>query len=344
MGGQKNSLTDPPTNLKEAIDWLALVGGKDKESNGDDNKRKLPAAVSALGDYGTAETILKADSTGGTFGRIAEGLQKFIGYSSSYELDGSGIGLSALMSYTSAYNRNAKWNNGGGSHETYAAILLSSTPLVYFGITFVYWKCTNGGWREQVIGGSDNAGLYHFLLAMEYESEKLNNSMKGQTVMNKVGSTIDDFTKVPASDSSTYPDFLQKLHQKGAVARSVMDFPFYKLFAASHAYLRSKVKHAKIMDLPQTQSEIAKTLKGYSEAVTKLGAAKAKKLSDAYNTLLSQIKEAFDQDPPAPPSSSAGAAAGGVLGTAAIGGTAAALATNVGGVTTTIKNFIPIFK
>ncbi|GIX62839.1 T9SS type B sorting domain-containing protein [Babesia caballi] len=151
---------------------------------------------------------------------------------------------------------------------------------------------------------------------------------------------------VAASHFSSYPDFLKQLQENGKpkLRGQAMQAPLYALYAASHAYLATKLPSLKNEEPPQTKNEIAKTFNGYGEAVTKLEPTGAKKLSVAYNTLLQQIQPVFNDDPPAPPSSSGAAAAGGVLGTAAIGGTAAALATNVDNVTTSLKSFIPIFK
>ncbi|GIX63943.1 viral A-type inclusion protein repeat protein [Babesia caballi] len=180
-------------------------------------------------------------------------------------------------------------------------------------------------------------------------SSGLKSDLNGSKIATLLGSEDDpipDLKTIYNSDSPSYPDFLKKLQGNGKpnLPKNAMSAPLYALFAASHAYLQNNGKSLKIMELPQTKSDISKTLQGYSDEVKKLDGSNTRKLSTAYTNLLSQIKEAFIPDPPSPASSSAGAAAGGVLGTAAIGGTAAALATNVGGVTTTFKSLIPIFK
>ncbi|GIX61870.1 variant erythrocyte surface antigen-1 family protein [Babesia caballi] len=350
---QKNSLTEWPDDLKDVIDWFLRVGEIDKGGSGDSNKLKLQNAVKALTDYGEASTVLKAENTGGPFSSVTEGLRVFIGYNTSggRELDGSGIGLSSYGGYASSYKDSAKWNGGWNASDsnskTCAHILLASTPLPYYGLTYLFWRCSdNDGWQEQTTSGDSNGSqFYYFLLDMGYSSG-LNSGKKGSEVMNRVESEITDFKKVPATDSSSYPEFLKQLQETGKpnLANSAMNAPMYALYAASHAYLQSKLSSSKITELPQTKSDISKTLKGYSDAVEALNPGSSQKLPEAYLTLLAQIQSVNDEDPPAPPSSSAAAAAGDVLGTAALGGTAAALATNVGGITTTLKNFIPLFK
>ncbi|GIX61271.1 variant erythrocyte surface antigen-1 family protein [Babesia caballi] len=349
--GEKEKLTDWPDNLKDIIDWFLRVAEMDEGGTGLGNQTELPAAVKALGDYESIKEVLDPDSIAGTFGYVAEGLRVFIGYDRNgmRELDGSGIGLDTIPMYASSYKTEATWNNGwkanDSNSQTCAHILLCSMPLLYYGLTFVYWMCTKGGWREEILGGGDSGSdLHHYLLAMSYSDNKIKSSNKGHDVMRRVESEIDDLQTVAASHFSSYPQFLEQLKQKGTTTPKPIKVPLYKLFAAASKYLQSKVKPSKIMELPQTKSEIAKALKGYSEAIKILNPSNAQKLSTAYNTLLSKIKDVFHPDSPAPPSSSAAAAAGGVLGTAALGGTAAALATNVGGITTTLTNFIPIFK
>ncbi|GIX61383.1 variant erythrocyte surface antigen-1 family protein [Babesia caballi] len=350
MGGKK--LTEWPENLKDIIDWFLRVGGKDKESNGDDNKRKISAAVNALGDYGAASSVLKADSTGGTFGRIAEGLQKFIGYNGSCtDLDGTGIGLDTVGGYASSYSNQAKWDENSNNPATYAHILLCSMPLLYFGISYLFWMCCKG-WKLKTIAGDNNGSdLYSFMSLMGYDTNKLNSGVNGQQIAELLGSENDPIRDLKDLHSSvstmTYPEFLKQMNQNGKDKlgkNQAANAPLYVLYAASHAYLQNKGKSLKIMELPQTKSEIAKALKGYSEAVTILNPSNAQKLSTAYNSLLTQIQSVFHPDPPVPPSSSGAAAAGGVLGTAAVGGAGAALAMNVGGITTTLKSLIPIFR
>ncbi|GIX62562.1 uncharacterized protein BcabD6B2_19970 [Babesia caballi] len=348
-------LTDWPDTLEDVIDWFLRVGGKDEESQGHDRKSELSSAVKALGDYGEAQKILESASIAGLFNAVCDGLRVFIGYSGQRNMTANGIGNYHRPSYASSYEKSATWEGNwqaaDTNSQTCAAIFLYTMPIVYFGLTYLFWRCGGRhGWQDQKLQGDvQGTQLHEFMNYMGYSSDNLSNTIKGQKIAELFGSendSIQDFKTLYSSASLSYPDFLRKLQEHGQpkLRGRAMSAPLYALYAVSSKYLQSKVKHSKIMDLPQTQSNIAKTLKGYSEAVTKLGAAKAKDLSTAYNTLLTQIKSVFHPDPPSPASSSAGAVAGGVLGTAALGGTAAALATNVGGITTTLKSLIPIFK
>ncbi|GIX64799.1 variant erythrocyte surface antigen-1 family protein [Babesia caballi] len=346
-------LTDWPEDLKDVIGWFLRVTEMDQGGIGISNSDKLKEAVDKLQDFSTVTSSVGSFDITGLFNNVARALQHLIGYGGNNQLDGQGIGLSnSAGGYASSYKTDATWtwnNDSDPQSKICAHILLGSFPLLYFGLTYLLWQCSaNHGWQNQIVGGNGNGSQLHdFMSYMGYNISQLKSDVNGEKIATLLGNeydSIQDFkTLYNSASTMTYAEFLQKLHQKGAVARSVMDVPFYKLFAAASKYLQSKVKPSKIMELPQTKSEISKTLQGYSEAVKKLEGSNTQQLSKAYNTLLKQIQSVFHPDSPAPPSSSGAAAAGGVLGTAALG-TTAALATNVGGITTTLKNLITIFK
>ncbi|GIX65948.1 variant erythrocyte surface antigen-1 family protein [Babesia caballi] len=274
MGGKKTKLTDWPDNLKDVIDWFLRVGGKDKESLGDDKKFELPKAVNALGDYGEAKNVLESGSIAGNFGYVADGLRVFIGYnkSGSQELKGDGVGLSSHGGYASSYKDSAKWDGGSSNPTTYAHILLGSFPLLYYGLTHLLWRCTNGGWQNQILqGDGQGTDLSYFMNYMGYNISQLKSDVNGTQIATLLVTDSDSITDLKnfcnSASTMTYPDFLQKLHQKGTVAGSVMNAPLYKLYTDSHAYLTTNWKSHMLNDIPQTKAEIEATLTGYSEAV-----------------------------------------------------------------------------
>ncbi|GIX62315.1 reverse-transcriptase domain containing protein,putative [Babesia caballi] len=299
----------------------------------------LANAVEALPGYSKAKEGLGGGNVAGLFNAVCDGLRVFIGYSGTRQLEGKGIGLSnSVGGYTSSYEQTATWKGNwqatDTNSQTCAHILLGTMPLLYFGLTYLFWMCCRG-WKLKTIAGDNNGSdLYSFMSAMGYDTGKLNSDVTGTKIAKLLGSehnAIEDLKTLYSSVSPNYPEFLKQMNQNGKDELSqkrAVNAPLYVLYAASSQYLQSQVKPSKIMELPQTQSDIANTLNGYSEAVKRLGSGKSQKLSEAYLTLLTQIQSVFNQDPPSPASSSAGAAAGGVLGTAVVGGTAAALATN----------------
>ncbi|GIX65963.1 variant erythrocyte surface antigen-1, alpha subunit [Babesia caballi] len=95
MASPGRKLTDCPSNLKEAIDWILRVTGKDGGGVGQNGTKELANAVSALLDgvefseTGLQKTLsdiketLKTDDGNGLIGNMAAGLADFIGYQSS---------------------------------------------------------------------------------------------------------------------------------------------------------------------------------------------------------------------------------------------------------------------
>ncbi|GIX62729.1 variant erythrocyte surface antigen-1 family protein [Babesia caballi] len=321
MGGKKTKLTDWPEDLKDVIDWFLRVGGKDSVSKGDNKSGELSSAVGKLQDYAVAKKILESSSVDGLFKAVTDGLQRFIGYDSGhYELDGKGIGLATgIGGYVSSYKDSAKWtwntdwDASDSNSKTCAHILLGTMPLLYFGLTYLFWMCLKE-WNKQKLGGGSANDIYWFMQKMGYNSG-LRTEVEGQKIAELLVSEHDpitDFTKVTASDSPSYPDFLKKLHQQGAVASSVMDFPLYKLYAASHTYLKTKAKFS-IEELPQYKEDIDNMITVYSNAICNLNPESRGKLAEAYQTLLTKIKVAFPEAPKPPQSSAAASAVGEVV-------------------------------
>ncbi|GIX65421.1 variant erythrocyte surface antigen-1, alpha subunit [Babesia caballi] len=102
MTAQKQ-LTDCPSNLKEAIDWILRVTGKDGQDNGQGNTaitaltkevQKLLEEVKGA-DAGLGEQIDKVknalgNGSSGLIKSLADGLQQFIGYENQHGKIGTG--------------------------------------------------------------------------------------------------------------------------------------------------------------------------------------------------------------------------------------------------------------
>ncbi|GIX63317.1 variant erythrocyte surface antigen-1 family protein [Babesia caballi] len=94
-------LLDCPSNLKEAIDWILRVTGKDGGGgNGTtDLTKQVTQLLSEVESYGTeigvdsgkVQKALDNGSGNGLIAKLAEGLQQFIGYDNRGKLTGGGI-------------------------------------------------------------------------------------------------------------------------------------------------------------------------------------------------------------------------------------------------------------
>ncbi|GIX61087.1 variant erythrocyte surface antigen-1 family protein [Babesia caballi] len=97
------SLTECPSNLKEAIDWILRVTGKDGQTPNKDGTAALSKQVtqllesvhgsgSGLGlEFTEVKDALADGSSSGLIAKLADGLQQFIGYDSRGKFTGGGI-------------------------------------------------------------------------------------------------------------------------------------------------------------------------------------------------------------------------------------------------------------
>ncbi|GIX63311.1 variant erythrocyte surface antigen-1 family protein [Babesia caballi] len=247
--GQKQKLTDPPTNLKEAIDWFLRVGGKDTGNQNRDKSAALKNAVYELEGHQALKSALGNGNFEGLFRKVAEALQGFIGYDNSgnHELKDKGIGRKGPPRYTASYSKEAQCN---GDNQAYAHIFLGSMPVLYFGLTYTYWKCSTvhiyGGWGTETLHGGGQSPLYLFMVNMGFETNELQN-MKGEEVAKRLTSDhIYGFEELKkAQSSSPYSDFLENVKQYGEekLTSLPVDCSLYVLYNASTAYLTSKFKN-----------------------------------------------------------------------------------------------------
>ncbi|GIX65073.1 variant erythrocyte surface antigen-1 family protein [Babesia caballi] len=352
MGGQKNSLTDWPDNLKDVIDWFLRVAEMDQGGSGLGNKDNVKKAVSHLTGFTEATKGLGTFHIEGLFSSVAGALQHLIGYDGTYQLEGKGIGRKDQ--YTSTYPKSAKWDGGWNAGATeankVAIIFLGSMPILYFFVTYLYWKCKQdsayGGWDTQTLN-TNTSGLNNFMLQMEFTTSQLS-SIKGSEIAKLFENHSKGFDGLNGVDKSqhSFEDFLKKLTGKHGETKitNAMQCPLYTLYRAAKAYLESKFQNHSAVEGEDNLNEIQNRLLKF-----KTSCSRSHELSDEFVKFLNEIKlntsvTSTPVENASQLSSSAGAASGSVLGTAALGGTAAALATDVGGITTTLKSFIPIFR
>ncbi|GIX61474.1 variant erythrocyte surface antigen-1 family protein [Babesia caballi] len=328
---QKSQLTEWPENLKEVIDWFLRVGGKDQESKGNDKKDELKKAVDRLGDYDTAQTVLESSSIPGLFNNVARALQRFIGYDESgeRELNGSGIGLySVAGGYASSYSIQAKWNGLLDQPESQEAkkaalIFLGSMPILYFGLTYLYWKCSSRQseyWASYRLNVSaDPLGL--FMSTMGYTPTSM--------LQNKGGTQV--ATIMESDHLYGFEELrINEKYGKDKLTSNPTDCALYALHRASKEYLKSKFQSGSDGEgINANLEETKKKLLKFKGACSR----SAPELNDEFEKFLKEINvtqsaTSKNGDSSQQSSSSGAAAAGSLLGTAAVGGAGAAVALN----------------
>ncbi|GIX63903.1 variant erythrocyte surface antigen-1 family protein [Babesia caballi] len=319
----KKSLTTPPTNLKEAIDWVLKI------KNDNNAIDKLAEALEELLKHDGSEVALKVlekyrlvsksvieklkpqkserhfavphvilnklsegldPFPSGSQANIrpedvvkvkewvssinentltqlitdfAEGLNKFV-------TPGSGI---LQNPSNSAYKSASSWISLTPSAKTdCAAILLGVMPVVYIGLTYLYWQCEGtGGWAQEKFdsSGSGQGSLKQYIEALGYTENRNDNN--GQNIVSLMNSMFSGELKTAYGSSQThYFRFLKALQEKalGALpAQTKTDCPLTSLYLISYYYITN------FLYTVETSSPATPSFAGYSGVTALAGGA-----------------------------------------------------------------------
>ncbi|GIX63842.1 collagen alpha-1(I) chain isoform X3 [Babesia caballi] len=228
----KRSLTDTPENIKEAIDWILRVTGKDGQDPGSgttelakqlynivngtfssaDNSVLNEADVQALKSlYSWVGRNNNGDGIKKLVDALASGLATFIGYEKITQRGLYWGGIVKRM-YKSSYDKGAKLDKTKTGKDPYICtkIFLSCVPLCYYFITYLYWRCSNthgcnGAWSNATFNGQmpermirfrpkDRVDPYLkiFMEAVKYDNHQLND-FSGVGVMRELYKVLWEF-------------------------------------------------------------------------------------------------------------------------------------------------------
>ncbi|GIX66045.1 variant erythrocyte surface antigen-1 family protein [Babesia caballi] len=153
----------------------------------------------------------------------------------------------------SAYKSAPSWNSLTPSAKTdCAAILLGIMPVVYIGLTYLYWQCvpvagnsSNELWQNQKLDGSGSSGsgqdsLKNFMAALGYGKTDLNDK-NGKSLVNDIMNSMfsnELKTHMSTASSKSYPDFLKAL--QGTATKPPFPnttSPLTSLYAFSYYYI-----------------------------------------------------------------------------------------------------------
>ncbi|GIX62162.1 variant erythrocyte surface antigen-1 family protein [Babesia caballi] len=206
MMSEKNSLKDPATSLKEAIDWITWNGLKDSVEN-------LPAFSEAFsGNFGK---VRHPDSF---IYKLADNLGKgFLGYEAQGTDDFSGDGIVKKVGskYQSAYH-GGSWVQG--PVNDYAKIFLFLASLAFYFVSFFYWMCKSSGkWADNML--SDSGPFSKFFEAMGYTPGHLRNINRSE-IASALEHSHNGFAELSdaykGGGASSYENFLTSLNQKAS--------------------------------------------------------------------------------------------------------------------------------
>ncbi|GIX62158.1 variant erythrocyte surface antigen-1 family protein [Babesia caballi] len=250
MSEPKKSLTEPPTNLKEAIDWVLRVSGGDHHG-GFDADRLVKALVkpddlNINGQNVNIKTLI---------GTVGNGLSKFIGYKYTgrgykIEIDGDGIVKSGEVkhnstpsAYTSAYTGSWYTHVSAGSPQnptdkeiTCARIFFTAIKKIFEGLTALYYNC-KAEWKTENLGGSN---LKQFMEKNGFSGTEHNTDMTGNQIITKALKDFNEFTTAYNSvgENASLDAFRSQLEQNASTSPS--QSPLSTLYIlATYVYVRS---------------------------------------------------------------------------------------------------------
>ncbi|GIX63433.1 variant erythrocyte surface antigen-1 family protein [Babesia caballi] len=280
-----------PKNLKDAIDWLLRVSGKDGQGCGEGGINGLAGEINTL-----LKSIKIGESTEminnhmpSLISTLANGLKAFVGYNAESQPTGKGI---ASIKYKSSYSASETWESVSSvNQQSCAKILLGCAPLFYYGMTHLYWRSLNvvgckGDWELMYFNGKSllesntlNA-LNGFMATVGYSDPNQLSSMEGEKVMSKMGEMFIELniTYQPRSPKSSYPEYLGQLQQncQTRFTATPEKCPLYFLHTAAMAYWKS----------------VSAKSTGIAEVIQKLGERflKLDNSSETHDTLAQYIK------------------------------------------------------
>ncbi|GIX61954.1 variant erythrocyte surface antigen-1 family protein [Babesia caballi] len=251
------SLTEPPENLKEAIDWVLRVSGRDSGKNDNEAIKGLAKELTASirkkpyeenDDVKKILTEIMYDVNKNPTGpviRLAYALQKFIGYGydssqKQWKIVQGGIVKSGDLqsAYTSAYY-SSSWSTAVTStDDTKKKALgsfLTAIEKIYEGLTELYWNCKNE-WKTKNLDG--NGELSKFLDNNGFSGTQLNSRMTGDKIATQALQNLTELSEAYNSPPTSLADFRSQLEQ------NAMSSPFASPLAAlyllaTYAYVQS---------------------------------------------------------------------------------------------------------
>ncbi|GIX65005.1 variant erythrocyte surface antigen-1 family protein [Babesia caballi] len=230
--------SDCPSNLKEAIDWILRVTGKDTVGGSQNGSSQLADAVSKLlkdvkassselqDQFEAIKTTLNPGGSNGLIDNLATGLAKFIGYDGNNGIKSN--------SYKVTYDGGATWQDlqsSDGAQKS-AKIFLGCVPLCFYGLSYLYWRCSDKGeWKELRIW--DSSQLQHFLETAGFDPDKhLDQSKTGGQVATAFQSFDVLSTALTLVNGAGFPGFLSALLQN--VTMPLTSFTPGKAFVGLH--------------------------------------------------------------------------------------------------------------
>ncbi|GIX62376.1 variant erythrocyte surface antigen-1 family protein [Babesia caballi] len=262
MSEPKKSLTDPPTNLKEAIDWVLRVSGGDGMRNDTDLLATALTASIKKKPYEENDVVTKLlteikkdvnKNPTGPIKQLGDALKTFIGYKyetshlPKWKITGDGIVTNGAYksrgeytTYTSAYYGSSWFTDvNSGSQENQnikkkkaVQNFFTAIRLIYEGLTELYWKC-----KSEMTKNSRGNEPKAFLTSNGFSGNQLKSSLDANTIF----TALQNFTEFKTAYNpppTSLDAFRSQLEQNASTSPSKS--PLAALYIlATYAYVQS---------------------------------------------------------------------------------------------------------
>ncbi|GIX65774.1 variant erythrocyte surface antigen-1 family protein [Babesia caballi] len=261
MTSQQKSLTEAPTNLKEAIDWVLRVSGGDGKymiytKNFIEDLHTILSDPLNINDDVVKAILVEIEKDKNTypegpFKRLSEGLRTFIGYallneqnSWKWKIKGSGIVQNGDLPsvYTSAYDSTTTYSNIDRENAKKKALqnLFTAIELIFEGLTELFFNCKTEWAGQRLSGNSGGTDLNQFMDKSGFSETQLNTDMKGERIMSQALKGFEELSTA-YSAVSTNPSldaFRSQLEQNAWSNPS--EYPLTSLYIlATYVYVQS---------------------------------------------------------------------------------------------------------
>eukprot|EP00371_Babesia_bovis_P003196 XP_001611843.1 variant erythrocyte surface antigen-1 family protein [Babesia bovis T2Bo] len=296
-GPGEKCLTQCPTNVKEAIDWVICMTGNDDGATACVEKvaKGVEALLSQLrkdGDTSIKDEWpdigeLSKDSNydsgqiatyiTGLINCLGERLSKFLGCTKCTQKPSGTCpqkGTCGLVidKYTYCYSSASGCciNTKESDQIHCAKILLGCIPLIFSSLTYLYWNCCangNGGkWKDCPSTDDSTGSLCTYLVTLGYDTNKLN-KCSGSTIVSFLScfKELQDCLDVKQSDKNpkSYAEFVNKIQDffSSTEKKEGKNIPLQRLYTGASVYFQAfQQKHNEKVDKAKRPETICELL------------------------------------------------------------------------------------
>ncbi|GIX65079.1 variant erythrocyte surface antigen-1 family protein [Babesia caballi] len=198
IGTLKSNLATLVTNVGSQKDDHPINVGQ-SSSNGQSNGLKSDIDTIYAGGSGTLTQLRKA------FISLPQKTASFALSAASHTATTAFV--TVLQTDYTSYYKGATWENDSDKPHKCVQIFLACLPLIFNGLSYFYWKCSDqNGWKDMTLGSPEPKA---FMGLMSIGANRVKSGRKGAEILSQGFQNFKEFTTA-ASSGQSYADFLNK--------------------------------------------------------------------------------------------------------------------------------------